>query len=109
MKIGSHLRVRTMGDCVMGVTLEGNPKKPEPEHFRVEFPGGDVDIVRVSKYGSEFDYWIHLRLNKNGDDMGKPGKVVDARIDVEGKHANQTNVGDLRHPDLYHLAIRVGT
>ncbi len=29
MAIGKHLKIKRLGDAVLGVTLEGNPKKPE--------------------------------------------------------------------------------
>ena len=48
MQIGSHLKIKKMGDAVLGVRLEGNPEKPEPIHFRVVLPFGDVDIVRTT-------------------------------------------------------------
>lgn len=43
MKTGGHLKIRSMGENALGVTLEGNPNKPEPIHFRVCSPGGDVE------------------------------------------------------------------
>jgi len=97
-----------MGDKVLGVTLEGNPRKPEPESFRVVFPGGDVDIVRTS----DNQYWIHVRVDheKHGikaiEDL-IPSRIVDARLDLLGKHTSEVNVGDFNSDMLYHLAVRV--
>jgi hypothetical protein len=35
------------------------------------------------------------------------GKFVNARIDIIGKHASNTDPGDFKHPDMYHMAVRV--
>jgi len=103
---GKHLRIKRMGDNVLGVELEGNPKKPEPIHFRVEFPFGDVDIVRTT----DDDYWVHVRVN-HPDDGDEPyrtmGRVTDARLDIKGKHASECDAGDFADENLYHLAVRV--
>lgn len=108
MKTGSHFKIRSMGEKVLGVELEGNPSNPEPEHFRVCFPGGDVDIVRTTTN----DYWIHVRVNHEdhgafvkGEDV--PARIVDARLDLTNKHTAEVNVGDFNDPNLYHLAVRV--
>jgi len=110
MRTGEDLRITQMGQSVMGVVLEGNPQRPEPIHFRVVIPGGDVDIVRTS----DDDYWVHVRVNHpghgsfcRGEDV--PGKILDARLDLTSKHTVDVNVGDFNSPDLYHLAVRVTT
>ncbi len=105
---GKHLKIKKMGSAVLGVELEGNPNKPEPIHFRVVFPFGDVDIVRTSND----EYWVHVRTNNKKDGMfisgeTAPGKFVDARIDMHGKPVHKTDKGDFGHPDMYHLAVRV--
>lgn len=104
---GAHLKVRRMGDDVLGVELEGNPKKPEPDHFRVVFPGGDVDIARHS----DGSYWIHVAVNRPGRGLYDPeaptGQLLDGRVDVEGKSASETSAGDLSNPAAYHVAVRV--
>src|SRR5512135_2951446 len=100
------LSVVAMGDEVQGVTLKGNPKSPEPTHFRVVFPGGDVDVVRTTTG----DYWVHVRVNNrpgHDDPNATPGRLVDARLDVVDKHASETDAGDFKDPGLYHLAVRV--
>lgn len=105
MKTGKHLKVREMGDNVMGVTLEGNPKKPEPIHFRVEFPGGDVDVVRCDD-GSQ---WVHVRVNKKADGYDPDrefGSIVDARIDCLAT-PHRGLVGDLGRADVNHIAVRI--
>lgn len=106
MKTGSHLKIKSMGDAVLGVKLEGNPSKPEPIHFRVVLPFGVVDIVRCT--GN--DYWVHVITNRpnDGHDPDRQfGKFTDARIDIISKHASETNAGDFKHPDTYHMAVRV--
>ena len=107
-KTGNHLKIKSMGTNVLGVTLEGNPEKPEPIHFRVCLPFGDVDIVRCT----DDTYWVHVRTNnKNtGTHVHKNamGKFIDARIDLTSKHTRDCNVGDFGNPDMYHMAVRIG-
>ena len=105
---GKHLKIKRYGDAVLGVTLEGNRKKPEPIHFRVHLPFGDVDIVRTT----DNDYWVHIRKNRADDLAETPrnveGKFVDARLDLADRHAGQEDLGDFGNPNLYHLAVRLG-
>ena len=107
---GSHLRIRKLSDTstVFGLELEGNRSKPEPETFRVKFPGGDVDITRTT----DNQYWVHVRVNHEGhggfvpgEDM--PARIVDARLDSINKATHEMNVGDFRDDGLYHLAVRI--
>jgi len=102
------LKVEHMGTKVQGIRLRGDQRNPEPEHVRVVFPGGDVDVVRTTNG----EYWVHIRVNSSedvkvsgGDRMA--GELVDARLDVRGKHASECRTGDFGHPGLYHLAVRV--
>jgi len=102
------LRIERFGDKVQGVTLRGNPASPEPETVRVEFPGGDVDVVRTS----DGSYWVHVRVNRAEDLAAREGEIVagrltDARLDVTGKHASETDAGDFAAPGLFHVAVRV--
>ena len=106
MATGSHLKIMSMGDNVMGVELLGDPKRPEPIHFRVMFPGGDIDIVRTT----DNEYWAHIRVNRKADGWDpdrQMGRLVDARLDSLSKHASEMNPGDFADPDLYHLAVRI--
>ena len=106
MKTGAHLKIQSMGDNVLGVRLKGNPEQPEPIHFRVVLPFGDVDIVRCN----DASYWVHCRVDKpsdNGDPYRKFGKFIDARIDVIGKHASDCDSGDFGNPDAYHVAVKM--
>lgn len=107
MKTGQHLKIKSMGDNVLGVKLEGNKAKPEPIHFRVVLPFGDVDIVRCS----DDSYWVHTRINHKKDSFHGPhdiyGRFIDARIDVHGKHAADVNPGEFADPDAYHIAVKL--
>ncbi len=107
MAIGKHLKIKRLGDAVLGVQLLGDPKKPEPIHFRIYLPFGDVDITRTK----DNDYWIHI--SRNGEiaaqNEGKlEGRFIDARLYLNDKHAGQEDIGDFNDPALYHLAVRLG-
>jgi hypothetical protein len=102
---GSHLRIRSYGENVLGVILEGDSRKPEPIHFRVYFPGGDVDVVRCDNG----ENWIHIRVNRKGDGHDPDrvfGRLVDARMDCLEK-PHHGDVGALAREDLWHLAVRI--
>lgn len=108
MKTGSHLHIVQMGDSVQGVRLEGNPKKPEHEEFRVCFPGGSVSVTRCT----DQTYWIHVTADHAKHPALCPGEfepahITEARLDVLGKHVSETEIGDFANHDLYHLAVRV--
>jgi len=100
------LKVKKMGDAVMGVELKGNPKNPEPIHFRVVLPFGNIDITRTTKG----EYWVHTIVNRT-DDGWDPfrtfGKFDDARLDIIGKHSSKVNKGDFNHPKLNHVALKL--
>jgi hypothetical protein len=102
------LKVESMGDVVQGIRLRGDKRNPEPEHVRIVFPGGDVDVVRTE----DGEYWVHVRVDSAEDVLNEAadvaGKLVDARLDIKGKHASQCNPGDFADPGLYHLAVRIG-
>jgi hypothetical protein len=94
------------------VRLKADIKTPEPESFRVAFPGGDVDVVRTSNN----EFWVHVRVNKRGDGFdlsdgsGRDyGQILDARLDSIGKSSSEMSAGDFADPNLYHLAVRIGT
>lgn len=111
MKTGSHLKIRPFGDNVLGVELEGNPRKPEPVSFRVKFPGGEVDIERCEN-GS---YWVHTLINEPQTTVDRygPGEVEDlarvseARLHISGKHTSEVDFGDFENPGLYDVALHV--
>jgi len=105
-----RLQVVDFGDTniVQGVRLRGDRRNPEPESFRVAFPGGDVDVVRTT----DGEYWVHVRVDRPGKSVAPPdeavyGRIVDARLDVLGRHTSDVSVGDFADPELYHLAVRV--
>lgn len=98
------------GSKVAVVELEFDRTKPEPEHFRIVFPGGDVEVTRTS----DCDAWVHVRVNTKEDadvleGERRQGCIVGARLDIKGKHASESDLGDFENPDLYHLAVRVTT
>ena len=102
------LQVERMGDVVQGIRLHGDPKvRPEPEHVRIVFPGGEVDVARTD----DGSYWVHVSVNREEDVLTEAaefaGQLVDARLDVRGKHAADCDAGDFTDPGLYHLAVRV--
>jgi len=102
------LKVEQMGTEVQGIRLLGERCNPEPTHVRIVFPGGDVDVARCD----DGSYWVHVRVDSAKDavesDGGRPaGRLVDARLDVRGKHASECDAGDFADPGLYHLAVRV--
>lgn len=101
-------KVVDFGDAVHGVRLKGDPNEPEKAYFRVAFPGGDVDIVRTTNN----DYWIHVRVNHPEDGSFIKGEtqaaqLIDARLDIHGKHASEVDAGEFNDPGLYHLAVRI--
>ena len=105
------LKVQHMGDKCQGVRLYGDPDSygPEPEYFRVMFPGGDIDVARCS----DGSYWVHLAVNHPEHPHRYPtervqmGRLRDGRIDRTDQHASETDAGDLGHPNVYHIAARV--
>jgi len=106
------LIVESFGDDAQGIRIRGSKSNPEPTHVRIMFPGGDVDVARVTNATTgKVEYWVHVGVNRSdhtGYDPEAPeGRVVNGRMDLVGKHASETDAGDLASPDLYHLAVRV--
>lgn len=101
------LKVEHMGTAAQGIRLHGDKRNPEPDHVRIVFPGGDVEVVRTE--GG--DYWVHVRVDGEQDVIAESaaavGRLVDARLDVRGKCASTCDAGDFANPDLYHLAVRI--
>lgn len=107
-KTGSHLKIKPMGSHVLGVTLEGDRNNPEPDEFRVQFPGGDVSVVRCT----DGTYWAHVRVDHEEHGMFIPGenvpaRITEARLDIVGRNASEVDTGDFAADGLYHLAVRV--
>lgn len=107
MKTGSHLRIRQMGENVLGVELEGNPSRPEPIHFRLCLPGADIDVVRAD----DGTYWIHVHVAREDDGWAPhedgTARFIAARLDCLGKASSEAVLGDFARADLYHVALRV--
>lgn len=106
-----RLKTTRFGESAEGIELSGNPESCEPDHVRITFPGGDVEVVRATD-GANPDYWVHVRINHREDGMFVPGETMpgalcDARLDIHGKDIANTEHGDFEHPGLYHLAVRV--
>lgn len=84
--------------------IKGDPRHPEPQHVRIDFPGGDVDVTR----SSDGSYWVHVRVNRPDDgqfipDQTVPGVIVAGRLDFHGAEPHLLPAG----PALYHVAVRV--
>ena len=104
-----RLSIIDMGTEAQGVELKGDRRNPEPTYFRVRLPFGDVDVARCDAG----EYWVHVRVNRPGDDDVKianapVGEIKDARLDAKDKHAGTIDATVLADPTLYHVAIRVG-
>lgn len=111
MKTGGHLKIESMGTAVLGVTLEGDKRKPEPDSFMVRFPGGIVDIERCT----DGSYWVHVIVNqkevtidREGPDSGaKYARFAEARMHMLGKATSKADLGDFENSGLYDVALRV--
>ena len=99
-RTGSHLKIEKLGDAVLGVVLHGDRNRPEPESFRVHFPGGHVDISRCT----DGTYWVHIgtpRADFASPDGEPMGEIFDMRIDRE------SGVETPVYGGAYHVAARV--
>jgi hypothetical protein len=108
-KTGSHLKIQQYGENAMGVDLKGDTRQPEPIHFRVSFPGGEVDITRLTD-GS--GYWVHVIANnpERSDlvpDEFVPAAITDARLHMLTKHSSEADLGDFANPGLYDVALLI--
>jgi hypothetical protein len=96
-------------ETVATVELRGDKvSRPEPESVRVALPFGDVDVVRCS----DGSYWVHFCAYSEEraealDDNKSAGRIVDARLDIQGMHTSAVDRGDFANPNLYHVAFRV--
>lgn len=78
----------------------------EPLEFWIYFPGGQIGVSRCA----DDTYWAHLSLEDEKEDFDgreKKSEVIDARIDCDGLNGGEANVGDLRHPNFNHIAIKI--
>lgn len=106
------MKIQSFGTDGVGIRITGKVKNREPEFVRIEFPGGQVEVVRA-RDGADADYWVHLKVypanhpdRYPGDDL-ESARVTDARLDITGKHASDSKLGDFNNPNLYHMAVRV--
>jgi hypothetical protein len=86
--------------------MDGDKKKQlEPPEVHLHFPCGQVSVTRCQ----DGTYWVHVSLEDFNEDgfTGKVGKLIDARIDCKDKSVNECDTGDLKDPELYHLAIKM--
>jgi hypothetical protein len=101
-----RLKIERFGQSAEGIRLSGNRKACEPDHVRIAFSGGDVEVVRA-KDGDCPDYWVHIRVNRRDEidpDEGMAADICDARLDQSDKPSSEANMGDFNRPALYHLA-----
>lgn len=108
MSANTKPKLVMFGSEVWGVELTGDPKKqPEKPHFRVAFPGGDIDIARTT----DGEYWVHVNVNRveNGgyEPESDTGRITDARLDIHGKSTTEADLGDFGHEGLFHIAFKI--
>ena len=91
-------------------------RKLEPEHHRIEFPGGSIAVDRTS----DGEYWAHIAINRperaeyHETHIGAGlGQVVDSRIDYDyDEYARRADAGEPTIPELpaqssiEHVAVR---
>lgn len=105
-KTGDHLRIVNLGENVLGLRLFGDRARPEPIHFRLLIPFGDVDVVRTT----DGLYWVHTRINRPDDGWGPEramGRFSRARLDSLDRSACDADLGDFRRETLYHVALQL--
>lgn len=107
-----HLKLEyPAGSDVALVRIQGNPKRPEPSHVRIVFPGGTVEVTRAADEAHP-DYWVHLTVDRPESGWFVRGetetaRIVDARLDIHGKNATDCDPGDFKDAGLYHVALRI--
>ena len=91
-------------------------KKLEPEHHRIEFPGGSIAVDRTT----DGEYWAHIAINRperaeypETHIGSKVGQVVGSRIDFDyGEYERRSKSGEPIIPELpaqesiEHVAVR---
>lgn len=103
-----RLKLRGFGTDAEGIRLQGDPRSPEPTYTILKFPGGELSVTRLTEGAGPYECWVHLTLDRpEPADPGPRGVLVDARVDVHGRHVNEVPAGILEDPDLYHVAFRV--
>ena len=98
----------TGNNTMQHIYIKGDPAEPEPGEFYIHFPGGQLGVTRCT----DNSYWAHFVLEdekSDGSGREKKSDIIDARIDCEGLHTSQANIGDMTRPDCYHIAIKIKT
>jgi hypothetical protein len=106
----SRLKITTFGTDCEGILLQGDPRKPEPIHTQIVFPGGKIEVTRTT----DGDYWAHISRDCERSGFFVPSRDVEgeftaARLDMGDKSTSQAILGDFANPTLYHVGIRIGT
>lgn len=111
MSGSTGLTSETGTDCnrvkISGRTeLLGNPDlKKEKPHTIILFPGGHLEIARTS----DNNYWVRVAV-RNQLAGERPGRIIDARIDHEGRYNNDGNAAlraAIAAGDVNHIAFLV--
>lgn len=109
------LKTKHAGTDAQEVVIGGDPRYgAEPTHFRVRFPGGELELCRTP----DDEYWVHVYVNtperEGWDERAIMGRLSDIRFDHPEKHASDTAkelaaaVDLLPLEEMYHMAVRVG-
>lgn len=97
------------------VQVFGDPKrKLEPEHHRIEFPGGFISVDRTT----DGNYWAHIALTdeikETHQGKGK-GRVISSRVDFNfAEYKRRNEAGEPSIPDIpgmsdaQHFAVCIG-
>jgi hypothetical protein len=88
--------------------LHGDPAvKLEKPYTIVNFPGGHVEISRTSANL----YWVHIAVHREGGPGDVPGstvgRVVDARVDAQGRYLEKVTMDEIAAADFEHIALLV--
>ena len=91
-------------------------KKLEPEHHRIEFPGGHICVDRTT----DGEYWAHIRINTDETNdyeiqSALRGQFVDSRVDYTHEeymrrfHDMDEPIGQIENVEkAQHIAVRLG-
>ena len=96
----------TGNNTMQHIYIKGDKTEPEPQEFYIHFPGGQIGVSRCT----DGTYWAHLSLEDEKEDGSgriKKSNIIDARIDCKDLHINEMDIGDMKRPDCYHIAIKI--
>lgn len=72
-------------------------RKLEPDHSRIEFPGGSIAVDRTS----DGLYWAHIAINSSRDPTQIVGQVVGSRVDFDhSEWRRRVEAGESPIPDI---------